>query len=112
MTYSPLWGDNYSPINNKTTRRKTVARLLNEGELKIDRELMRKLLGVVPGATAEVSDVRVKHNRFELGGKREVETVDILDRATTAADVTDLLANILSYNSTNNAYAFDKSLRP
>ena len=109
--YSPIFGTNYAPINNNFAGRKRIAQLFQKrGALK-DRELMRTLLGVVAGSTATKSYVRVAHvANSDLGGKRTVETVNLVNRATTAGDVTDFAAKILAFDSKPNASTYPRNV--
>lgn len=60
------------------------------------REMRRRALtldGVVAGTTATETKKRIEANS-ELGGKRTIETVTLIGRATTAADITELNADL------------------
>ncbi len=52
-------------------------------------------LGVAPGATASINRTVVESN-VELGGKRLITTVSLINRVTTAADVTEINKDILT----------------
>lgn len=106
---SDFWGPGYSLQNANSTFRKNLARdFLRRFNLK-DRELLRTLTGAAAGSTATKTVKRVAHSLVELGGKRTVEDLTLVNRATTAADVTDLKANILAYTSQPTTYARDKA---
>lgn len=109
---SDFWGNNYSMISDKSNFRKIIARLLNLGQNKRDRALLNALVGAAPGGTATATQTRIAHNRLELGGKRTMETETFVNRATTSADVTDLKAKLLTYNSRANLYPTDKAKKP
>lgn len=60
------------------------------------REMRRRALtldGVVAGTTATEAPKRIEAN-VELGGKRVIETETLIGRATTAADITELNADL------------------
>lgn len=62
------------------------------------RELRRRaytLDGVVSGTTATETSKRIEANA-ELGGKRTIETETLIGRATTAADITELNADMFT----------------
>ena len=52
------------------------------------RRLLRVLVGNSPGGTATENRVRIKHVTGAPGGLQLVETVPVINRVTTAADVT------------------------
>jgi hypothetical protein len=112
-SYSPIFGSAYAPINNNYSGRKRIARLLNNRGARKDRELVRTLLGVIAGSTATKSYVRVTHPfgpSSNLGGVRPVETINLVNRATTAGDVTDLAANLFAFDSKPNATSYPRNL--
>lgn len=110
VSSSAFWGSSYTPYNNNSTMRKNIARVLNRNMNRKDRELLLTLLGVAPGAAALASYARVAHNTTELGGVRTIETVNLVNRVSAAADVTDLAANLLAYNSNpTTSYVTDKA---
>jgi len=109
---SDFWGNSYSFIRSKSSLRKVIARLLNQKENRVDRELLLTLNGVAPGATALETLKRVAADRLENGGKRTIETETLINRATTAADVTDLNTSLLAYTSRPTSYPVDKATRP
>jgi hypothetical protein len=57
---------------------------------RVYRELLDELIGATAGATALVAVKRVAHSTTELGGLRTIETRDMINRATAAADRTQL----------------------
>src|SRR6478736_1668622 len=59
------------------------------------RERMYTLDGVVAGSTAQQAYARVEANT-EQGGKRTIETVYPVNRATTADDITEINASVLN----------------
>ncbi len=59
------------------------------------RQIVRTLNGVVAGSVATKTITRVEPN-VELGGKRVIETINLVNRATTAADVTEINNTLLS----------------
>lgn len=65
---------------------------------RVYRELFDELIGAAAGATALVAHKRVEHSRTELGGRRTIETRNMINRATTAADRT-LLRDFFSEDS-------------
>lgn len=109
---SDFWGNNYSFIRAKSSLRKVIARLLNQKENRVDRELLLTLNGVAPGQTALDTMKRVAADRIENGGKRTIEAETLINRVTTADDVTDLNTSLLAYRSQPTTYPVDKATRP
>jgi hypothetical protein len=94
-TYSPLFGT-YTLRDDRSGLRRSAFRLMRR--LRRDRELFDTLIGAAAGGTAALTEKRVVASRVEQGSKRPVETRTIINRATTAADVTNL-KNMLSMDS-------------
>ena len=69
--------------------RRNVAQWLVGSRLMAFKELADRLNGVAPGAVASKT-VPVIAASQELGGVRQVNQVSIINRATTAADVTEI----------------------
>jgi hypothetical protein len=59
------------------------------------RAIATALDGVAPGAAALKARTRVEAN-VELGGKRTIETINLVNRNTAAADVTEINADFLT----------------
>lgn len=111
-TYSPVFGNTYSGNQTFSGIRRRIAQLFNARVAWKDRELMRVLLGAAAGSTATKQYKRVAHSTTELGGKRTIETVTLVNRATTSGDDTDLTNKILAYQSSPTTYPTDKARRP
>jgi hypothetical protein len=111
-TKSDFWSDNYTPINSASTLRKRIAALLNKPGMRKDRQLINVLLGAVAGTTATVNLPRVKADQAENGGKRVIENNYLVNRASTAADDTDLTSKLLTYSSRPSSYPRDAATRP
>jgi hypothetical protein len=82
-------------ISGKGEERREVAQNLQSRGQMPQRALMTALLGVAPGGTATKALSRITAST-ELGGQRPIETVNLINRATTAADVTELTADYLT----------------
>lgn len=108
---SDFWGDSYAFIKSKSSLREVIAQLLNVKSMRSDRALLSTLLGASAGSTATATLKRISHSQTELGGVRPVETETLVNRATTAADDTELTAALLTFNSQANAYPVDKATR-
>ena len=124
-SYSGLWNGvyriNYSALasngntfeqNNRT--RTAITKLISRdrGTRKL-MSLMRALNGVAPGGTATVTFRNDKApiangDPLSNGGKRTIQTVNDVNRATTAADQT-LINGILDKTFAPNPYPVDKS---
>jgi len=84
-------------MSGKGTRRRVAFWISRKGSYD-DREILRTLDGAVPGTTATKTLTRVEAN-VELGGKRVIEVETLVNRATTAADVTETKADFLSLSA-------------
>lgn len=62
--------------------------LRNGGMSLVLRKIMTTLNGVVPGTTATQTKKQVQHVTGSPGGVVPIETINLINRATTAADVT------------------------
>jgi hypothetical protein len=60
-----------------------------------NRAIMVALMGAAPGATATKNYTRIA-NSTELGGARAIETQVLVNRVTTAADVTEMVTDYLT----------------
>lgn len=82
----------HSLQHNRPSSRRNVARLFRKRGMRMLRELIVELTGTAAGAAALQQNTRVKHptDSDDLGGSRAVETVDLINRVTTAADATDI----------------------
>jgi hypothetical protein len=60
-----------------------------------NRAIMVALMGAAPGATATKNYARVAPSP-ELGGARAIETQVLVNRVTTAADVTEMVTDYLT----------------
>jgi hypothetical protein len=93
--------------------RGVIAQLLLHRGLRRDASVIMSLLGAAPGATATSSYTRVKapntgpSDIMKNGGKVATETFVEINRATTAADVTELKTFLFDKNH-NIAVAKDK----
>lgn len=75
--------------------RRMVRQIMGDRGLIGVRELLRALTGAVAGTVATKAVARIEANS-ELGGKRVIETNNIVNRATTAGDVTEFKDNFMA----------------
>lgn len=94
---SDFWGNNYSPIDQSNSLNEQVRRIFAKPGLRREKALLNALIGAVAGGTALATTVQVEADTNDNSGKRTIETVTVINRATTAADVTELKAGI-NYN--------------
>lgn len=85
-------------ISGKNSMRRLVAIALSRKGSFAMREDLRTLDGAVAGTVATKTFTSVDTN-VELGGKRGIVTVNLINRATTAQDVTDTKADLLSLSA-------------
>lgn len=89
-----------------------LARLSDRKELRRDRRLEVTLLGVVAGSTATETLKRIQHLvGGDYSGKRVIETENLINRATTAQDVTDINTRYNTYSSRPTTYPTNKATR-
>jgi hypothetical protein len=97
-----FWPDNgvsvLTQISGVGNGRGDVARALNKKNMLATREKLDTLLGVAPGQPAVATRTYVA-NSEELGGKRAIATETLINRNTTAADVTELRNDLLTYST-------------
>jgi hypothetical protein len=92
------YGTTLSTAHTRSALRRRAAFALSRKQTLGLQELMLTLDGAAAGSTASKTLSRVAA-ATELGGKRTVETQTLVSRATVAGDITDINADILSYNS-------------
>lgn len=85
-------------MSGESGGRSTVAQTLGHRDQLANRAVIAALLGVAPGATATKSRARVAA-AVELGGVRAIENQSLINRVTTAADVTELMADFFTYST-------------
>jgi hypothetical protein len=106
-----LWGATLTLIRGVSPIARYLARLTDRKELRKDRRLEITLLGVVPGSLATETLKRVQAvGGAEQGGKRTIETENLINRVTTAQDVTDINTRYNTYTS-RPTYPVDKAKR-
>jgi len=91
-------GGPLTPISGRSAARRRVAQWMSKKGTFAMREDLRTLDGAVPGTTATKTYTQIQ-NSTELGGRRTIETVNLINRATTAQDVTDTKADLLSLSA-------------
>lgn len=98
---SGFWSNSYSFIDGRSPLERGIARKLNKRGMRDVRELIDTLLGAAAGSTAASSYKRVEHpaDSDNIGGLRSVESVDLVNRATTSDDDTTITAKLLNFSS-------------
>ena len=86
-------------FNGMTQVDGAISRLLRQNRQRVIRELLLTLIGAAAGDTALETRTQIKakqamNDPAMFGGIVELETVDLVNRATTAADITNLNAMI------------------
>jgi len=93
-----FWETNGVPsllsIDGTNSTRDEVQYSLGRRQLLDQRAIIAALNGVAPGALASKAVTRIVADA-ELGGKRVVESVNLINRVTTAADVTNITNTLL-----------------
>ena len=84
-------------ISGKNGLRSRAAKILGTKSEYALRRIMFVTAGAAPGATASYTFPQVEPN-VELGGKRVIVQTSLINRATTAADVTEYKNDILTWS--------------
>ena len=112
VTYSDFWGPAvgaYSLLNNKAPMRNQIKRVMNREQMKVISELANTLLGAAAGGAASMTKARVGHTHSNTEPSTlSVRTDTLINRVTTAADVT-ALNEILFNVRRAPAYVADRS---
>jgi hypothetical protein len=99
-----LFGDSagltqLASISGKNGRRSDAAKQLGTRTNYALRQIMYVTAGAAPGATATYTYPLINASTSELGGKRVVVQTSLVNRATTAADVTEYKNDILRWST-------------
>jgi hypothetical protein len=94
--WSGLWngvhGANHTLIGARNNLQMRIAKLFAREGARSDAQIIKALTGAAAGETAAESRKRVvatvATNGYDQGGARAIETVNVINRATTAGDVT------------------------
>lgn len=96
-------------FNGITQGDERIAKMLRNGGMTLSlRALLATLTGVVAGSTATVTKKQVQGQTGAPGGLQTIETVNLINRATTAADVT-MLNALFTRNPAPSSYVADLS---
>ena len=93
-SWSEFWGpkaNDYSLLVNKDPMRNQIKRQVNTEGFRVNSNLFNSLIGATSGSgTGAITNKRVGAPGAIDGGKRTIDTVSVINRNTTAADVTSL----------------------
>lgn len=97
-----LFGDvagltSLTQIAGRASGRFYVSDELSKRSLLPMRTVLTALLGAAPGALASRVFPQIDASTSELGGRRVINQVSLINRVTTAADVTEITNDILTY---------------
>lgn len=110
-SYSGLFNDNggsYSLIQDKIPSRNLARILARKNGFRKLRELFDTLIGAASGGTAAASFARIE-NDADNGGVRTIETVSVINRASTADDITALKEIVVNVKRYPDPYVVDAS---
>ena len=117
-SWSGFWGDgagsinSYSLLVNKMPRRNSIRRVVNREGFRPLTALFNSLIGATSGSgTGAITRKRISapSNGADLGGARTVDTVSIINRNTTSADVTKLKEMVYNVKTRPTSYVRDLS---
>jgi hypothetical protein len=98
-----LFGDSFglvqlTQVSGRGSTRNNISRRFGRQTMLPLRQILRALDGVAPGATATKQFPTIDPS-VELGGKRSITNNYLVNRATTAADQTETLNDLLTYST-------------
>lgn len=107
-----FWGENQGlTIEGDAIGKRRIGALFNKNGLRALRKITEILTGAAPGTTATKTHKQVsarENAQGELGGKRTIETITDVNRATTAADATEIKDEFLAYPDAPASYPINK----
>ena len=114
VTSSPFWSDQgtgYALLVNKAPTRARLQRTVGVEGFRVIKELFDTVLGAAAGSAASASYKRAKAETSSDvgGGSRVVETVTVISRNSTAADVTALKEMVVNVSRRPSTYPRDLS---
>lgn len=112
VMFAPLFEGNQLPIGNRNPNDQRLRQYANKYGNQATMQLLNQLIGAAAGATASRTRTRVKHasgSANDQGGKVQVETETLINRATTAQDDTNLTALFNLPRRAPNPYVADRS---
>lgn len=98
--WSGYWNDVFKdgrpPLAQSNTINRELSRIYRRPGMRNHKALLNALIGATPGGNATATYKRIQSvrgiddngNSVDLGGKRPLETVTVINRVTTAGDVT------------------------
>lgn len=110
--WSGFWdGAGYSLLSGKMPRRNSIRRVVNREGFREFTALFNSLVGAASGSgTGAITTKKIAAaTGNNLGGARTVESVSVINRNTTAADVTALKEMVYGVKTRPSTYAVDKS---
>ena len=111
-SWSGFWGGSgYALLSGKMPRRNSIRRVVNREGFRDFTALFNSLIGAASGSgTGAITTKKIAAaTGANLGGKRTVESVSVINRNTTAADVTALKEMTVAVKTRPSTYARDKS---
>lgn len=105
--FSGLFGDSFTLSSDKMPSRNVMRRLALRPGFRKYRELFDTLIGAAPGSAAVATYTQIAEDSGVGGGNRTIETVSVINRNTTANDVTVLKE--MTVNVDRSVYAVDLS---
>jgi hypothetical protein len=116
-SWAGFWGTGvnaYSLLRNKNPRRYAIKRVVNRDSFRVMTALSNALIGAASGsATGAITFKRINPgtplDAATFGGRRTIDTVSIINRNTTAADVTALKEMLYNVKTRPAPYVRDLS---
>lgn len=105
----------YSLFINRPPLRGRIRRFANREQMRVVSELFDTLVGAAPGSTALAQSRKVQAETVtptqlgQMGGNRAIETRNHINRATTAADVTEIKSYVFGVRRRPATYVRDLS---
>ena len=87
-------GEDHALLVNKNSLSQRLSKLMRRGGNRKTKELLLTVLGTAPGLTASSTYTRKQAEEGQQEAVATQETVTVIGRATTSADVTALRADL------------------
>jgi hypothetical protein len=108
VSSSGLFGSTYSFIDGRMPMRSQTRRMVLKNGNRVLRELFDTLIGAAAGDAASKTYPRIAEDSGMGGGRRTIDTVTVISRVSTSADITTLKEIVVNVDR-SAAYPADLS---
>lgn len=107
--FSGLFGDTYTLQNDKMPMRSQARRIVLKPGFRKLRELADTCIGAAAGSAASATFKQIAEDSGKGGGNRTIDTVTVISRNSTSADITALKEILFNVSRRPAAYPADAS---